>query len=140
MTWSPADLVTIGFFPKRPARYGLRSLPVAFDGERELPLDLSRIRPEPSPPGYAWLGYDLCSRSAGTNLECSPLSCNDLAGECGANRSCLLDDFDDALRTVRTLCGMGAEPGPYLLIEVWADRPPDQVQTEPGAATDAVRG
>ena len=109
-------------------RYGLRTLPVAFDQEGETPLDLSATSPEPIPGDFVRLGYDLCSRTAGTNLECSPLSCNSLASEWSANRWCLVDAFDDALRAARAFARGNAEPGPYVLLEVWAHVAPDQLR------------
>lgn len=190
MPWSPADLVTVGFFAKRPGarptwldapqvdlvcsvcdcdcatqspanwvdqwvqnelwlfdslalvdqvvptsdtseflRYGLRTLPVVFDSHGEAPLDLTGVTPQAIPKSFVRLGYDLCSRTAGTTLECSPLSCNDMAAECQANRWCLIDAFDDALRTAKRFATrQQVEPGPYLLLEVWANMPPDLPQ------------
>jgi hypothetical protein len=109
-------------------RYGLRTLPVLFGKDGEVPLDLSVTSPEPIPGDFVRLGYDLCSRLAGTSLECSPLSCNLLAAEWSANRWCLLDAFDDALRAARAFAQGNAEPGPYVLIEVWSNVMPDTMR------------
>mgnify|MGYP003338897221 CR=1 FL=1 len=40
------------------------------------------------------------------------------------NRWCLIDDFAAALRVAREFARRRPEPGPYALIEVWADRVP----------------
>jgi hypothetical protein len=108
-------------------RYGLRMLPVRFDEDGETPLDLSVVSPEPIPADFVRLGYDLCSRAMGNTLECSPLSCNLLATEWSANRWCLLDSFDDALRAAAAFPQGGAEPGPYVLLEVWSNVLPDEL-------------
>jgi hypothetical protein len=63
----------------------------------------------------------------GNTLECSPLSCNLLATEWSANRWCLLDSFDDALRAAAAFPQGGAEPGPYVLLEVWSNVLPDEL-------------
>jgi hypothetical protein len=115
-------------------RFAYRSLPVDFGSvaggaaQGDKPLDLANVRPEPIPLHFVRLGYDVCSRHH--TLECSPLSCNGKAAEIATNRWCLLDDFEVALRLARewgSAGGIGVEPGPYVLLEVWADRLPDQV-------------
>lgn len=122
-------------------RYGLRTLPVVFGVHGELPLDLTSVAPERIPEHFVRLGYDLCSRTMGTTLECSPLSCNSMAAACHANRWCLIDTFDEALRIARRFAtGQRVEPGPYALLEVWADmvpRPPHWAasRNETGRAT-----
>lgn len=190
MAWSSADLVTAGFFAKRPGlrpawleapqvhlvcsvcdcdcatqspenwiehwahnglwlfdsltlvdqivpfeetskflRYGLRTLPVLFGEHGEAPLDLTGVAPEAIPESFVRLGYDLCSRTMGTTFECSPLSCNSMAAACHANRWCLIDTFDDALRSARRFAtGERVEPGPYALFEVWANMLPNSTQ------------
>jgi hypothetical protein len=112
-------------------RYGLRTLPVEFDLDAEgtvdeRPLDLTTVQPAPIPADFVRLGYDLCSRSTGHDLECSPLSCNCCAAEIATNRWCLIDEFDDALHLAREFARTEPEPGPYVLLEVWAERTPDQ--------------
>jgi hypothetical protein len=105
-------------------RYGLRTLPVSFDEDRELPLDVSTVHPEPIPGRFVRLGFDLCSRSLGHGLECSPLSCNGMAAAGQVNRFCLVDTFDQALDLARLFGRQRPAPGPYVLLEVWADRVP----------------
>lgn len=113
-------------------RYGLRTLPVEFhlDADTgivvERALDLAPTRPEPIPAHFVRLGYDLCARSTGHDLESSPLSCNYCAAETPTNRWCLIDSFIDAVKVAREFARREPEPGPYVLIEVWADRTPDR--------------
>jgi hypothetical protein len=115
-------------------RYGLRTLPAEFDEAAdgvasEQAIDFADVHPEPIPEQFVRLGFDLSNRSVGSNLECSPLSCNNRAAEIATNCWCLLDDFEVALRLARewgSAGGIGVEPGPYMLLEVWADRLPDQ--------------
>ena len=61
-------------------RYGLRSLPVAFGVDAELALDLSGVHPEPIPPTFARLGFDLCSHG-GSTFDSSALSCSAMAAQ-----------------------------------------------------------
>ncbi len=104
-------------------RLAVRMLPVQFEEWGEVPFAIEPVRPDPIPPHFERLGYDLSTVSQG--LECSPTSCNGKATECGANRYCLFDSFDHAITTAHRFArsrGVGVEPGPYVLIEVWADR------------------
>ncbi len=71
------------------------------------------------PAGYAFLGYDAVSRSAGSFLECSPLSCNYAAKEFAVNRHCLFDDLEEALAATKAISAGNYEPGPYVLCEVY---------------------
>lgn len=65
------------------------------------------------------------SRYAQSTLECSPLSCNGYADELGANRFCLFDTFEQALTAAQRFAAEDvAEPGPYVVLEVWAEREP----------------
>ena len=64
------------------------------------------------------LGYDVVSYSAGTGPECSPLSCNGLAGELAVNSSCLFDRFEDAKASLEAGRFEGGEPGPFRIVAV----------------------
>jgi len=123
-------------------RYGLRTLPVSFDEDRELPLDVSTVHPEPIPAGFVRLGFDLCSRSLGNVLECSPLSCNGMGIASKVNRFCLVDAFDQALGLARQFGRQRPEPGPYVLLEVLADRVPRDdpgLRSEESEPWDSIR-
>lgn len=65
-------------------------------------------------------GYDIVSFSAGTNAECSPLSCNRLASEVETNQHCLLASFEQAQHLLESDTFQGAEPGPYRIFAVYS--------------------
>jgi hypothetical protein len=68
------------------------------------------------------LGYDIVDRTAGNKFEHSPLSCNGLAGEVKVNRYCLIDDAEKAFQIAGQFENLGAESGPYYVIEVWRQK------------------
>ncbi len=53
-------------------------------------------------------------------FECSPLSCNGMAGEIPVNRYCLLDNVEQALRVAARFDEEQPEPGDYFVVEVSA--------------------
>jgi len=65
-----------------------------------------------------FLGFDIVSYSMRSAHECSPLSCNRLCQEVSVNQYCLLDDFEEAIKTTESLKEKKAEPGPYRMIAV----------------------
>jgi hypothetical protein len=67
------------------------------------------------------LGYDVVSRSLGSNFECSPLSCNSAAEEIEVNGYCLIDRLEAAVEAARTFSSGNWEPGPYYVLEVLSD-------------------
>lgn len=72
------------------------------------------------PPTSALLsGFDVVTFCVGTSPECSPLSCNGLAVELGANDRCLFDSFEQAHRAVESGAFVDSEPGPYRVIAVY---------------------
>jgi hypothetical protein len=72
------------------------------------------------PVGYERLGYDVVSVGSSEGFECSPLSCNGLAGEIPVNRYCLLDDTGHALTVASRFDLDQPEPGDYYVVEVGA--------------------
>jgi hypothetical protein len=64
------------------------------------------------------LGYDVVTFSCGTSPECSPLSCNGLAGPASANRYCLLDTLEEAQRRLESGLFNNSEPGPFRILAV----------------------
>jgi hypothetical protein len=93
------------------------------------------FEPEPSfdtavaaPPEKHLEGYDVVTFSAGTNPECSPLSCNALAEHLLVNTHCLLASFEQARSLIEAGRFAGSEPGPYRIFAVFscgtADVPP----------------
>lgn len=69
-------------------------------------------------------GYDVVTFSVGTSPECSPLSCNNLAGKVPVNCHFLLQSFDEAKQLVETGAFDNSEPGPYRVFAVYSvDQP-----------------
>jgi len=111
-------------------RYGVKALPVEFtkDGPqpRKALLPMDEPQPEPIPASFVRLGYDL-AQWHGVGWECSALSCNGMAARYGANRFCLVDSFELAVQAATDFArwdGKDVEPGPYVVLELWADRVP----------------
>jgi hypothetical protein len=76
---------------------------------------------------FAFLGYDIVSRSLGNCFECSPLSCNGGYKEITVNKHCLIEDSDTAWTTAEVIAleaeTKGSwEPGPYCLLEVYQEK------------------
>ena len=109
-------------------RIALRGLPEQIGAHRDgWPLEWKarEVRPAPIPSRWVRLGYDVCSRYAQSTLECSPLTCNGYEQELGANRFGLFRSFDLALAAAHRFAAEGvAEPGPYVVLEVWAEHDP----------------
>jgi hypothetical protein len=120
-------------------RLGLRTLPVQFGTIREgwqLGWDVEKVTPAPIPAGFVRLGYDVCCRSAQSALECSPIVCNGYADELHANRYCLLDTLAQAIAAAERFAAEGvAEPGPYVVLEIWAERDPLGDSVPPASTT-----
>jgi hypothetical protein len=65
-------------------------------------------------------GYDVVSFVAGTNPECSPLSCNGLAQTIPVNEHCLLASLEEAKRLIEGKAFLNSEPGPYRIFAVYS--------------------
>jgi hypothetical protein len=65
-------------------------------------------------------GFDVVTFSAGTNPECSPLSCNALADEVPVNPHCLLSSFEEAKRLLESGAFDKSEPGPFRVFAVYS--------------------
>jgi hypothetical protein len=78
------------------------------------------VRPEAIPTGFRSLGFDSASKSMETvlGLECSPLSCNGMADEIGANEFCLFPGLDVAIAGAQRFAAEQPAPGDYYVIEV----------------------
>jgi hypothetical protein len=73
------------------------------------------------PPNVSTLeGFDVVTFSAGSSPECSPLSCNALAGSISTNAHCLLPSLDAAVRALENGSFENSEPGPYRIIAVYS--------------------
>lgn len=82
------------------------------------------LPPTPDLSAYELIGLDLVGRSSSDFFECSPLSCNGMAGEVAVNRWCLVDELERAIEVGRWFgrkdCHV--EPAAYHLVEVWRRR------------------
>ncbi len=65
-------------------------------------------------------GYDVVTFSVGTSPECSPLSCNGIAGEIEVNRHCLIASFEQAKQWIEDGKFNNSEPGPYRIFAVYS--------------------
>jgi hypothetical protein len=63
-------------------------------------------------------GFDVVSVGATRTFECSPLSCNQLAGEVPVNRHCLVDGLERALQVARRFEAEQPEPGTFVVVDV----------------------
>ena len=87
------------------------------------PLNVSvpaDVHPVPIPAGFASLGYDAVSKYMESVLgfECSPLSCNAMAGEIPANEFCLFGTEAAATAGAKAFSVEEPEPGDYYVVEV----------------------
>jgi hypothetical protein len=106
--------------------YAYKVFPVRYVEGRRESFALPGCRAQPLDESFVPLGFDLVSRSCDNAFECSPLSCNGLAGEVPVNRHCLLDTVAEAFALASTLDAPGqplrGEPGPYYIVEIWRQR------------------
>jgi hypothetical protein len=72
-----------------------------------------------SPATQQFHGYDVVTFSAGTNPECSPLSCNHLASEIKTNSHCLLRTLKEAKESLESGKFDNSEPGPFRIFAVY---------------------
>jgi hypothetical protein len=84
--------------------------------EPESSLAINVITPEKK----SLEGFDVVAFSAGTGPECSPLSCNLLAGEMKVNQHCLLHTLGEAKQYLEEGRFNNAEPGPYRIFAVYS--------------------
>lgn len=65
-------------------------------------------------------GFDIASFSLGNAPECSPLSCNGMAGKLPTNEHCLLESFEAAKAALEQGKFDDCEPGPYRIVAVYS--------------------
>lgn len=110
--------------------FAYRILPVTYGDEgEELPLEDDEIAAvteaaatvEAMGEDFEFLGYDCPTYGAGLMYghPCSPLSCNEMAGEIPTNRYCLLDTLEEAVATAKRFAIEEPEPGTPCIVEVW---------------------
>jgi hypothetical protein len=72
------------------------------------------------PPANASLeGFDVVTFFAGSSPECSPLSCNDLAGSAPVNRHCLFGSLSEAFAAIEGGLFSSGERGPLRVFSVY---------------------
>ncbi|MCZ0736563.1 hypothetical protein [Phreatobacter sp. AB_2022a] len=79
------------------------------------PAFVTAVEPPPSP---ALAGYDVATFSQNNKAECSPLSCNHLAGRAAVNRHCLFTSLDAARAALDAGLFDRSEPGPFRIVAV----------------------
>ncbi len=81
------------------------------------------VHPDAMPETFTPRGFDSVSKSFPSVLgfECSPLSCNVMAREMGANECCLFDSLDAAIAGASRFSIEQPEPGDYYVAEVFED-------------------
>lgn len=65
-------------------------------------------------------GFDVVTFSVGSSAQCSPLSCNRLAGEIKTNRHCLLESLEQAKQCLECGLFVKSEPGPFRIFAVYS--------------------
>ncbi len=93
-----------------------------FDGEKWKPFaPVASIKTNIKPPLKKRLeGFDIVTFSVGNSPECSPLSCNGLAGEIPTNSHCLIESFEFAKSCLDSGKFANGEPGPYRIFAVYS--------------------
>lgn len=125
-----------------PAHYKLcayRVLPLLFSeaGAQRLSVEalfVPSLSPLPLPPepvltDFVQLGYDVVEYTtrrpeASHTFACSPLFCNAMAHLFWVNQYCLLPDLATAYQVAAFFAKEQPEPGPYLIVEVYAKANP----------------
>ena len=105
--------------------FAYRIHPEVFTGRERMPLELPRdVHAEPIPDTFRSLGFDCANRSMPDvlGMECSPLSCNAMAGEFETNEFCLFPALDQAVAGAVRFSVEQPEPGDYYVIEVLEGR------------------
>jgi hypothetical protein len=129
--------------------YAYRLRPTLFhESGKETEHPLPEINAVPIPDHFIRIGYDAVVRRdigdahngspAPLSFGCSPLSCNYMAEEYPVNRYCLVDDPDTALAMARDFASGNCEPGPYCVVEVWAQGPKRRGEARLGSAGEAL--
>ena len=101
--------------------HAYRLLPVRFVHGQPERLTIEELPVEPAPAAFVSLGFDVVNKVYSAFFECSPLSCNGLAGEVPVNQFCLIDNLDRATALAERFSREEPEPGPYYVLEVLRD-------------------
>ena len=117
--------------------FAYRVYPEVFRGRMRVPFEPpADVRPETLPGTFQSMGFDCASRSsdAALGLECSPLSCNEMAAEMPVNEHCLFPTLDAAIAGAERFAIEQPEPGDYYVVEVL-----EGPRIEPSRSTNAER-
>lgn len=90
------------------------------------PIELAPDEPpvEPLDDSFREVGFDVVSRDRSSFFECSPLSCNYMAGEVtGVNEHCLLTTQGVAVEFATRCAKEQPEPGYYYVLQVFEQQP-----------------
>jgi hypothetical protein len=108
-----------------PLLFGKTGIATPISLDELFPKEQPDLPPEPALFRYSRIGYDIVERNpamGSLGFGCSPLSCNGMAENLPVNDFCLLDDLETAMAAARRFGIEQPEPGPYLVIEVLAQR------------------
>jgi hypothetical protein len=119
---SPQDALSVAEGVRDVRLYAYSVLPVEFTPEGEHEFSIVGVAPTPLSDEFEQLGFDVASRSVAPEFECSPLSCNGLAGEVAVNEFCLIGSLAEALSFARRCAIEQPEPGIYFVIGIHASR------------------
>jgi hypothetical protein len=118
--------------------------PVVFVAGEQRPLALPELAVAMRPSAYEVVGFDAVSKSDSDFFECSPLSCNNMAGEVPVNRYCLVNTASEAVAAARRFSLDQPEPGNYYVIQVWraarGGPPNTRLQRTEGSADASALG
>jgi len=107
------------------ALFAYRLLLVEYEDGREEPIEpWWELTAVPMGGSFVRLDWDAVVGGNQHGFGCSPLSCNNRAGEEGVpavNRFCLAATEHDAIEMARTFSVAKPEPGPYCVVEVWRE-------------------
>ncbi len=101
--------------------FAYRLLPVRFVRGRSESLAIGELAVEPLSAAFVSLGFDAVNKVYSAFFECSPLSCNGLAGEVAVNPFCLVENLEQAVALADRFSREEPEPGPYYVLEVLRD-------------------
>lgn len=102
---------------------------VEFEDGREEPMEQwCDLTVEPMPGSFVRLGWDAVQGGNHVGFGCSPLTCNNKAGNAGievgiprVNRYGLVSTEQDGIELARHFSITKPEPGPYCVVDVWRE-------------------
>jgi hypothetical protein len=109
--------------------FAYRLLQTQFIDGRDEPMEeWCELSIQPMPASFVRLGWDAVEGGNYQGFGCSPLTCNNQAGNFGrdasipeVNRYALAATENDGIRLARHFSITKPEPGPYAVVEVWRE-------------------